>query len=222
MIETENIFLDANDKLALWIQSRPDTISLASVANNVINQNISLISTTPAAAQYLWTCLEKEKTTILARFYFEQHEDIDQSISILSKDIVNVCKHGASGVQLFISIKDFWFVVKNFTILFNDLFFEHELGIGLDILEIPNNKWNDVFCKLRDLHVKSLTLTLKEDTGNKSDFVGRIYGMLHNWDFDGNLYFELLNNYERVDEVIRLVECEKPDLLGKIKFFIRY
>jgi len=220
MIETENIFLDISDKLALWVSSQPDTNSLATIANNIIDQKITLISATPASTSYLWTCLEKAKVKILSRFYFEHKIDTDTEISDLSEKIVFACKHGASGIQMFVNVNDLDFLIKNFSGIFSELFFDYEFSIGLDILDIPNMCWKDIFDKLHSLHVKSLTITMKEDAGNRSDFVGRVYGMLHNLNFDGDLYFELLNNYERMDEVIRLIECEKPELLNKIYFFV--
>ena len=57
---------------------------------------------------------------------------------------------------------------------------------------------------------------------NRSDFVGRVYSMLHNWNMDGELHFILNNNVDRMDQVIRLVESEKPELGDKLRFFLDY
>ena len=76
--------------------------------------------------------------------------------------------------------------------------------------------------KLRDVRANALVLTLNEDMGNRSDFVGRIYGMLQHWNMDGELHFILNNNYDRMDQVIRLVASEKPELSDKLRFFLDY
>ena len=67
-----------------------------------------------------------------------------------------------------------------------------------------------------------ILLVIDEDMGNRSDFIGRIYGMLDNWDFDGDLHFIFGNNYDRIDQVIRLVESMKPELSDKLHFFLEY
>ena len=79
-----------------------------------------------------------------------------------------------------------------------------------------------LFQKLRDVHAGAFVLTLNEDMENRSDFVGRVYGLLQNWDFDGELHFILGNNFDRIDQVIRLCECLKPEISEKLRFFLDY
>ena len=104
----------------------------------------------------------------------------------------------------------------------NDLFFQHDLCITLDINDIDVNNWQMIFQKLRDVGAHALVLSLNEDMGNRSDFVGRVYGMLQNWDFNGEIHFILGNNFDRIDQVIRLIETERPELSTKVKFFLDY
>ena len=54
---------------------------------------------------------------------------------------------------------------------------------------------------------------------NRSDFIGRIYALLEQWNFNGELHFILLDNLDRVDQVVRLTEILQPDLISKTKFF---
>ena len=46
--------------------------------------------------------------------------------------------------------------------------------------------------------------------------------MLQKWNFDGEIHFVLGNNYDRIDEVIRLIEIEKPELSNRVRFFLEY
>ena len=72
---------------------------------------------------------------------------------------------------------------------------------------------------MNDIKADSFGLTLTEDMGNRSDFIGRVYSLLEQWDFEGQLHFILLNNLDRADQVIRLTEILQPELINKTKFF---
>lgn len=119
-------------------------------------------------------------------------------------------------------MRDFERVIDLLTVVRDDLFFEHNLCLVMDIQDIGIGDWDLVFNKLRDIRADSFGILLGEDMGNRSDFIGRIYGMLENWDFDGDLHFVLGNNFDRIDQVIRLVESIRPDLSNKLNFFLEY
>ena len=63
-----------------------------------------------------------------------------------------------------------------------------------------------------------------KDAGDKSDFVGRIYGMLDVWDVTNNfdLHFVLGQDFCRIEQVLRLIKSEKPQLLNRARFFVNY
>ena len=66
-----------------------------------------------------------------------------------------------------------------------------------------------------------MNIDIRNTSARTSDYIGRIYGMLEKWDFEGSLHFLLNNNFDRIDQTIRLIESEKPELLDKIKFFLK-
>ena len=221
MIEINEIFSDNDNRFALWDDSVSDTNDLAGMADYIIKNDIHLISVPSEIVPFIWVYLEKYEVKILTRFDFES-KNIDSDIYDLAANITDVCKKGASGIQIFMGTHNFESFIDKISYVRDDLFFGHDLCIAMDINDIDLNNWKNIFQKLRDIRVNAFCLTLKEDMKNRSDFVGRIYGMLQNWDMDCELHFMLHNNLERIDQVIRLVECERPDLSNKLKFFMDY
>ena len=104
----------------------------------------------------------------------------------------------------------------------DDLFFNRELSIGLDLMEIDAGDWENLFAKLQKINASSVLFVLSKDLGNKSDFVGRVYGMLESWDANNkfNLGFMFGSDLMRIEQVVRLVESVRPELGGRIKFFV--
>lgn len=223
MIDINEIFSDSDTRLALWCDSVDDTNDLAMIADNIITENIHFISVLPNDVPFIWPYLEKTKTKILTRYVFNpMQKNIDSEIYNLAAEISAVCKKGANGVQIFLRMHDFECVIDAFSAVRDDLFFQHDLSIGLDICDLDVNNLDLFFQRMRDVRADSLMLTLNEDMGNRSDFVGRVYALLQHWNMDGELHFLLNNNYDRMDQAIRLTEIEKPELNDKLKFFINY
>ncbi len=223
MIEANEIFSKFDSRIALWCDKAGDTNDLANLANEILEQNINLVSVMPEIVFFMWTCLEKSRVKIFTRYDFTPvQKNVDKEVFKLAENITGILKRGAAGVQIFINMRDLEHFVDTFVPVRDDLFFEHDLCIGLDINEIGMSDWDVVFEKLRAIRANILMLTLKEDEGNRSDFVGRIYGMLQKWNFDGELHCLLNNDYERMDQVIRLVESEKNELSDKLRFFLEY
>lgn len=223
MIEINEVFSDSDKRLAWWCENVADTNDLATMADDIIQNDIHLISVPNETLYLMWAYLEKSKVKILTRFTFApKQKNSDSEMYDLAADIRAVCKKGADGVQIFVKMRDFENFIEKISLVRNDLFFEHSLCLVMDIKDLDVNNWEMIFQKLREIHVDALVLTLNEDTKNRSDFVGRIYGMLKNWDMDGELHFILNNNFDRMDQVIRLVESQKPELSDKIRFFLDY
>ncbi len=221
MIEANEIFSDNDKRIALSCDIAGDTSDLANLANEILENHIDLISVSPDVVSFIWTCLEKSKVKILVRFDFNPlQKNIDKNIYELAEQITAVWKHGATGVQVSMKPNDFIYFSDAILPVRDDLFFEHDLCIGFDIKHIGISDWDMIFDKLRSIRANSLFLTLGEDMGNRSDFVGRVYGMLSKWNFDGQLYFGLSNDYERIDQAIRLIESEKPELSERVRFFL--
>ena len=223
MIEMNEIFNDSDKRLALWCDNVNDTNDLAGMADYIIQSGIDMISVPPEIVYNIWTYLERAGIKIFTRFVFApDRKNMDSCIYELAQNIKNICKKGANGVQIFMEMRDFEKFAEKISVVRDDLFFQHDLCVAMDIQDIDVHNWQNIFEKLRNLHAKALVLTLKEDMKNRSDFVGRVYGMLQNWDMDGELHFILNNNFDRMDQVIRLVESEKPELNEKLRFFLDY
>ena len=223
MIEANEIFSDFDNRIALWCEAIGDTTDLANLANYILENKIQMISVSPDIVGFMWTCLEKYNVKILTRYNFAPvHQNIDKDIDSLAKNIISMWTHGANGVQIFMGLQNFYKFTEILLPVRDDLFFEHDLCIGLDINNIGVYDWDCLFEKLRSIRAHALVLTLSEDMGNRSDFVGRVYGMLQKWNFDGQLHFMLSNDYERIDQVIRLIESEKPELSERVRFFLEY
>ena len=103
----------------------------------------------------------------------------------------------------------------------DDLFFNKNLSVGLDICKIEPEQWADVFGALNAISAASVIFVLSCDTGDKSDFVGRFYGALNAMDtFRGDVHFAPLANPTRAEQVVRLIEQIRPEKLTNLRFFI--
>ena len=223
MIEANEIFSDSDKRISLWCDSAPDTTDLAVLADGIIQNHIDLISVPPEIVRFLWTCLEKENVKIFARYVFEiSNRNIEDDVSKLVTKIMETYRSGANGVQLFVNMHNFEKFMDMLSVVKDDLFFHHDLCVVLNIQDIGIDDWNMVFNKLRNVNATAFGIFLGEDMGNRSDYIGRIYGMLERWDFGGDLHFMLKNNFDRIDQSIRLVEKMKPELSGKLHFFLEY
>ena len=223
MIDGNEIFLESDKRIALWCDAVQDTNDLAIMCGDIIESGVDLISVPPEIVQNVWVYLERKPVKILTRYDFvSNHKSIDDDIGGFAKNVIDVCKHGADGVQVFIKMSVFEDFCDKIASVLDDLFFGKDLCIAMDIEDVDINNWHGIFEKLRSIGAKTLLFTLNEDMGVRSDFVGRVYGMLKNWDFDGELHFILHNDYDRIDQVIRLIESEKPELNNRVRFFLNY
>ena len=223
MIEANEIFSDSDKRIALWCNDVQDTNDLAIMCENIMESGVNLISVPDNIVENVWVYLEKSPVKILTRYNFiSNRKNIDNDIANLAKNVINVCKHGADGVQIFVKMSGFEDFCEKISLIRDDLFFCKDLCIVMDIEDVDINNWSGIFEKLRAIGTNVLAFTLKEDMGGRSDFVGRIYGMLKNWEFDGELHFILDNNFDRIDQVINLIESEKPELNNRVRFFLNY
>ena len=223
MIDLNEMFSDSNKNVALWCDSVEDVSDIAVTAENIIQMGVDLVSLPPNMVQDMWVYLEKIHVNILTRYnFFSNRKNIDEDITVLAGNIKNICKHGADGVQIFLKMNNFEDFIEKISPVKDDLFFEKDLCVCMDIIDLDVNNLESIFQKLNEIGATAIGLTLNEDTGNRSDFVGRVYAILNNWNFNGNLHFLLGNDYERIDQVIRLIESENPELQDKVKFFLEY
>lgn len=219
---SENIiFDDLFCNIALWCGG-VDCGELARVAEFVIKKSIPIISVVPESIGVIWPWLENANVDILARFYLADKKISEQQISDLTVKINNAFKIGARGAQVFLPYVALNSLVEQTHVVRDDLFFNKQLSIGLDINEIDSSDWEKLFLNLQKINATTLTLVLTKDMGDKSDFVGRIYGMLDSWHDDNRfgLHFVFGQNYLRMEQAFRLIKSVKPELIKDTKFFV--
>lgn len=223
MIEINEFFSDLDKRVALWCENTADTNDLAIMCEKIIKNGVKLISVPHEMVSGVWTYLEKRDVKILTQYYFAPvSKNIDSNMYELGANITSACKSGADGIQVFIKMRDFERFIDNLKTVRDDLFFCRDLSIVMDIEDLDINNIDLVFQKLREIRADSFGLTLNEDMGNRSDFVGRVYALLEHFNFDGELHFLLGNNFDRIDQVIRLTESVCPAVSGRLRFFLDY
>ena len=223
MIEMNEIFSDSDKRLAIWCEGVSDTNDLAIMCDHIVNNGVCLVSVPPEVVHDAWAYLEKKQVKILTRYGIDFGiRNTDSQMYELGAKITSVCKNGASGVQIFIKMQDFNRILDALQVVRDDLFFGHDLCFVLDTEDLDINNLDFIFQKLREINADSFGLTLNEDIGNRSDFIGRVYAILQHFDFDGELHFMLGNNFDRIDQIVRLTECLRPELSEKLRFFLDY
>lgn len=222
MMEKNTIFDEYSGNVALWCPSGIEATDLAAMVDFLTQQNISVMSIPADAVEMVWPWIEDKNVKIMSRFYFPDNVISERQISDVTVRINSSFKHGATGAQVFLPYAALNDLVQQTHIIRDDLFFNKFLSIGIDISEINSSDWLDLFDNLIKINASALTLVLTKDDGNKSDFVGRIYGMLTQWKDDNkfDLHFAFGPNLFRAEQAIRLVEIIKPDLMKGLKFFV--
>ncbi len=222
MINFEYEFDDSNLNFALWAKSNKDSADLAYLADFAVANKIDLISVGEDYVNIIWPWLENKKIKIFSRFYLEKDINKSDNISETIKNINHVFKQGADGAQIFINYNDLNLFVSQTYLIKDDLFFNKELFIGLNICDVEPLDWGNLWVNIRKIRANGLIFAFPVDKGNKSDFVGRLYAAIESWpnDFKCDLHFVLGDNDLRINQTKRLVEIMKPSLVNNLKFFI--
>lgn len=222
MMESDCFFQEWGSVLSAWCGQGADAGELARMAQYTIEHQMRMISAAPDDVAALWAWLEKMPIKIVARFYLPPRaaRDVDK-ISDLSARINAAFKQGANGAQIFMRAADLPAFADEISIVRDDLFFNKDLSIGLDISDVDACEWGAVFDALRRVRATSLTLVLARDRGDKSDFVGRVYALLNAWsDLRCDLHFVLGTSRLRIEQAGRLVQKMQPALACGMRMFI--
>ncbi len=217
-----NVFLEEYQSYAaLWCAGNLEATDLARVAADAVEKKLCAVSVVPDSVGVVWPWLENSMTQIMARFYFPDKIISDAQISDVTSRINMAFKRGAHGAQVFLPASALTGLVENVHIIRDDLFFDKTLEIGIDIGEVGAYDWGELFANLRKINASSVLFVLTNDMGNKSDFVGRLYGMLNAWDKNNNfdLHFAFGPNFMRIEQTVRLIESMRPELLNGVKFW---
>lgn len=218
MIDKDKI-LETVPGAALWCGAEYDSNDLAYATSVAIEQHISDISVVPVSVPVVWPWVENKNIKIFSRFYLTGHASED--VSEITEKVNASFKQGANGAQIFLSLDDLDDFVSQLYLIRDDLFFNKSMIIGMDISEIGPFEWSHVFSMMNKVRATGLMLALTKDTGNDSDFVGRVYAALNALEYDNlELQFMLGQNKDRMEQVYRLVKSMKPQLLPNLKFFI--
>lgn len=220
MMEIDTFFDEMSANIAVWCAGASDTGELARIAEYAADNGVGLISAGGADVSMLWAWLEKTSCRIYARFYLPPRGGNVAVISDMAVQINAAFKQGAHGAQIFMRLSDLKSFATEIAAVRDDLFFNRDLSIGLDITEIGPSDWPDVFATLRRLRARALVLVLPRDTGNKSDFVGRAYAAFLATDGSCDLHFVLGNAPMRIEQVLRLARTLRPDAAGGVRAFV--
>ena len=221
MIEQNNIFDEIKDNLGLWCVADCVGADLAAAAGMAITNKLRAISVVPGVVAELWPWVENTNIKIITRFSVDGTLD-DDFMSGLASQISATFHDGTDGVIVFVRLRDLNRFVSELTFVRDDLFFNKTLSVGLDISEVNHEDWDGIFKLLQSVRADSLTLFLSHDDGDKSDFVGRIYAMLNAnmGDWHGVVHFMFGENPERADQVYRLTEHLRFNMIPKMLFWI--
>ena len=224
MIDVDNFFDEYKQSSALWCPASCEGAELARFADNVVAKGFSMVSVVPSAVATIWPWLESYDVKIISRVYISDKKVTEKHVSDITEVIKESFKYGAHGAQVFLPLSALSGLVDMTYCVKDDLFFDRDLIVGLNISEINPLDWNDLFGNLRKIGANALMLVFPKDTGNKSDFVGKIHAMLDAWHEDNkfDLHFMLGANVLRTEQTLRLVESMQSALIKHIKFFVGY
>ena len=220
-----SIFFDEFDgHVFAWAPKSVTGTDLAAVAQCAVANTMGRVSAAPDVVTSLWPWLEKTNTLILSRFFVEKCP-VSARVRIatdLAAQINTTFRGGAVGTQIFMPISMLSWFVDEFHAISNDLFFNRELSIGLEIGEIEPGDWANVFEKIKYIKASSIIFAFSNDMADKSDFVGRIYEMLDSFDagFNGDIYFAPMADF-RMQQVWRLIKAMRPEISSRVGFFMR-
>lgn len=219
----DDIVLDSNfnSQIAMWCNRVDDTNDLAGMADKIIQLRVDTISACFDNVADLWPWFENMGIKLYTRFDFAPTK-FETDFNELIKKVNVACKTGASGVQIFLNMRNFDRFIEGLLVVSEDLFYERDLSVCVDINDIDINNLGKFFEKLRSVNASSLGITFNKDTGKKSDFMSRIYALLNEWDFDGVLHCISIEDKLRIAQVMRLVETVKPKIYEDLRFFIEY
>ena len=221
MIEEKAIFDEVKNNICLVCRDDCVGADLAAAMGIAMNNKMRSVCVAPNQVTDVWPWVEKSKIKIISRFYVDGIIN-DDFMSDLSRRINASLRDGANGIVVFMAKRDLRKFAAEISSVREDLFFNKTFGIGIDIDDIGPFDWDEVFGILQLLRVDSLVLTLNDDTGNKSDFVGRVFAMLNanRGKWNGGVSFMLGQNFVRIDQVYRLIQQLYPETISKTEFFI--
>ena len=220
MIDIQKILGNSGARASVWCAACSDSSDLARVAEIAIASGAPAISVAPDNIATLWPWLENHNIKIFARFYVDNVSA--DAISDLAEKIKTGFKHGADGAQIFVRGTELSSLLEQLRMIRDDLFFNKDVVIGLDICDIGPFDWRAIFAALGTMRVNGIMLALVHDDGDASDFVGRVFACLGAWPdgMNAELQFAAGLTPNRIEQAIRLTQTMQPDMLSRCMFFV--
>ena len=85
MIEMDEIFSDSDKRVAIWCDEVADTNDLALMCENIINNDVHLISVPAEMVPNVWTYLEKRNVKIFTRFDADKFCHVDMPLVLRAR-----------------------------------------------------------------------------------------------------------------------------------------
>ncbi|MCQ2599176.1 MAG: hypothetical protein MJ187_02230 [Alphaproteobacteria bacterium] len=226
MIISNDIIYQIRNNISLWCDDLIDGPDLAVCTEFATRENIDIISVSPDRVSMLWPWVEKTNIKIATRLYLSSKSDCNTSdrITDIAKRINTVFKFGADIVQVFIKMSDFDEFITKIRPVYDDLFFNHRLSIAVDINEIESVDWENFYQRIENIGAQSLLFKFPTTTGNDSDFIGRMYAALNNYQttFNFDIHALINGNLIQAEQLFRLTELIQPQILPNMRFFINW
>ncbi len=224
MIKTDDFFDDFSGMSGIWVDDRVvDDSELAQISNFILDNNVSLISVPVSVTEKIWPWIENRNIRIFNRFAVDFDDNADVTMSEIARNVNDSFRHGANGAQIMIKPNELEQFVNLVMPIKNDLFFDHDLVIELNIDNVDNADWVGIFDLLNRVQANAVMITAVGDKFDaSSDFVGRIYAMFESWNFDGALHLMFGKNMMRTSQVLRLAQKMRPAVAEKILVFMPY
>lgn len=224
MMKSDFIFDDVDSFKALWIDDDvTDAADLAVVADAAIVGAVPFVSVPVGVIKTFWPWVEGKNVKILTRFNVEnlKNQNTDVVVSEFAKNLTNAFKTGADGAQVFVpadQITEFASLVRPIK---SDLFFDRYLAIGINLDNMGDVGWAEIFKALTEIRPNSvLVMGHVEKFDQSSDFVGRVFDMLEKWNLESDLHMMFGKNMLRVTQVLRLVHKMRPELEKNMRVFV--
>jgi hypothetical protein len=222
MINLGHAFDDVSCARAIWIDAPDDDATdLAKIADAAIENGVQIISAPMSETEKLWPWLESSDIKIFNRFDFMADKNSVDGMSGLAVTVMSAFRNGAAGAQIFVSRKNIKDFIEMILPIRNDLFFNHKLIVGLNLDDAQGPYWAATFDEIKKIEPDAVLLTAQGDVFDaKSDFVGRVYDMLMNWDLNCDLHIMFGKNMFRVCQTLRLAQKIRPNLVEKMHVFV--
>ena len=222
MINTKYLFDDIGGITCAWVaDGQNEETDLAAMVGFIGANGIRTVSVPLGVVGKIWPWLERQNTEIVGRFAFDAADiGADTAMSKIATEITGEFNHGLGGAQVFVPLNQITQFVDELLPIRDDLFFRRHFSIAIDVDAKVAPDWSLIFDAVKKIRADSVLLVAHGDVFNaKSDFAGRVFDMLNNWNVNCDLHMMFDNNLMRVSQVLRMVQKIRPNLMSGLRVF---